>query len=141
MFELSDFYTYCQNNSIDVIPFLGAPRAGVTMGEDDLYSIFLDFSKIQSTRLLKGVCYHELGHAATGSLHKVDSPFETVERSEYRANRWAVEKFLTEQDFREAFAAGYSEPWELSEYFDLPENEVINALSYWTERKGINFNA
>lgn len=140
MFELSDFYTYCQNNDIDVIPFLGSPRPGVTMGEDDLYAIFLDFSKIQSTRLLKGVCYHELGHAATGALHKVDSPFELVERSEYRANRWAVEHFLTAQNFREAFAAGYTEPWELSEYFDLPEEDIINALTYWTERKGIDFN-
>lgn len=140
MFELSDFYAYCKHNDIDVIPYSGAPRAGVTMRDDSLYTIFLDFSKIHSTRLLKGVCYHELGHAATGALHKVDSPFELVERSEYRANRWAVETFLTAQDFREAFAAGYTEQWELSEYFDLPEEDIKKALTYWAERKGIDFN-
>lgn len=140
MFELSHFYDYCQKNDVDVIPFNGMPTEGVTMRNAAGYAIFLDFTKIQSTRLLKGVCCHELGHTGTGALHKVSSPFETVERSEYRANRWAAEHYLTEQDFRDAFASGYTEPWELSEYFDLPEQDVKNALTYWAERRGIDFN-
>jgi len=63
-----------------------------------------------------------------------------VGRSEYRANRWAAENFLTETDFRIAFADGYTDIWELAEYFDLPEETVKSALTYWTERKGIDFN-
>lgn len=140
MFELSDFYNHCRNNDIDVIPFAGCPSPGATIRDGSDYAIFLDFTKIRSARLLRGVCVHELGHAATGALHKVSSPFETVERSEYRAQRWAAEHYLTEADFRDAFAAGYTEPWELAEYFDLPEEDVKNALSYWTERRGIDFN-
>ena len=140
MFELSDFYAYCKNNEIDVIPYCGLPEKGATIRDGSWYAIFLDFTKIQSTRLLKGICCHELGHASTGALHKVCSPYETVERSEYRANRWMTEHFLNEGDFREAFAAGYTEPWQLAEYFDLPEQDVKNALSYWTERRGIDFN-
>ncbi len=139
MFELSDFYGYCRDKQIDVIPYGGCPNPGATIKDGDWYAIFLDFSKVQSTRLLRGVCYHELGHAATGALHKVDSPFETVERSEYRANRWAAEHYLTEQDFREAFSYGYTELWQLAEYFDLPEQDIKNALTYWTERREIDF--
>ncbi len=138
MFELSDFYTYCRDHRIDVIPYSGCPQPGATVRYEGLYAIFLDFTKIRSAKLLRGVCYHELGHAATGALHKVNSPYETVERSEYRANRWAAEHFLTAQDFREAFAAGYTEPWQLSEYFDLPEADVRKALTYWTERRGMD---
>lgn len=140
MFELSHFYDYCQKNNVDIIPFYGMPADGVTMRNAMGYAIFLDFTKIQSTRLLKGICCHELGHANTGALHKVCSPYETVERSEYRANRWMAEHFLNEEDFREAFAAGYSELWQLAEYFDLPEPDIKNALTYWTERRGIDFN-
>ena len=140
MFELSDFYTYCREHQVDVIPYSGLPCEGATLRDADQYAIFLDFSRICSTRLLRGVCCHELGHAATGALHKVSSPFDLVERSEYRANRWAAEHCLTEADFREAFSAGYSELWELAEYFDLPEQDVKNALTYWSERKGIDFN-
>ena len=139
MFELSDFYGYCKQNNVDVIPYTGMPSMGATLRDGSDMAIFLDFSLIHSTRQLKGVCLHEQGHAATGALHKVASPYETVERSEYRANRWCAQHFLTPEDFRKAFALGCRELWELSEYFDLPQEDVGKALSYWTDRRGITF--
>ena len=139
MFELSHFYSCCQQNNVDIIPFFEMPTEGVTMRNGTDYAIFLDLAKITSTRRFRGICCHELGHAATGALHKVDSPYELAERSEYRANRWVAEHYLTADDFRDAFKAGYTEPWQLSEYFDLPEQDVKKALSYWTERRGIIF--
>jgi hypothetical protein len=139
VFEISDFYGYCKSHNVDVIPYDGCPQPGATIRDQGFYAVFLDFTKIKSTRLLRGVCFHELGHIATGALHKVDSPYELVERSEYRANRWATETFLTEDAFREAFALGYTELWQLSEYFDLPERVISDALTYWKERKNISF--
>ncbi len=139
MFEIADFYDYCKENSIAVIPFDRCPQPAATIRDQDFYAVFLDFTKIRSARLLRGVCYHELGHVATGALHKVDSPYETVERSEYRANAWSAEHFLPASAFREAFRAGYTELWQLAEYFDLPEREIQSALAYWTESKGLQF--
>lgn len=140
MFELSEFYQYCRENQIDVIPYSGMPGEGATLRDADQYAIFLDFAQICSTRLLRGVCCHEQGHAATGALHKLSSPFELVERSEYRANRWAAERYMTADDFREAFSAGYTELWELAEYFDLPEQDIKKALTYWSEQRAVDFN-
>ena len=139
MFEISNFYDYCKKHQVDVIPYAGCPQPGATVRDQGFYAVFLDFTKIPSTRVLRGVCCHELGHAATGALHKVDSPFELVERSEYRAARWVAENYLTAELFREAFAAGYSELWQLAEFFDLPEDCIKTALTYWKERKGIDF--
>lgn len=139
MFEISDFYDYCKDHNVAVIPFDRCPQPAATIRDQDFYAVFLDFTKIRSARLLRGICYHELGHVATGALHKVDSPYELVERSEHRATRWAAEHFLTEEAFREAFHAGYTELWQLSDYFDLPERDIASALSYWTECKGIRF--
>ena len=141
MFELKDFYDYCRAEQVAVIPFTGMPAPGATLRDGEEYGIFLDFSQISTTRLLRGVCCHELGHAATGALHKVSSPYELVERSEYRANRWCARNYLTEEAFREAFALGYTEPWQLAEYFDLPERDVKSALTYWTERRSVDFNS
>lgn len=140
MFELSHFYEYCRRNRVAVIPYDGAPAPGTTIRDGDVYAVFLDFSKIQSTRLLRGVCCHEMAHVATGALHKVCSPFERWERSEYRANRYMAQQFLSEEDFRDAFRAGYTELWQLSEFFELPEEDVKKALTYWTERRGVDFN-
>ena len=139
MFEISDFYDYCKANHVDVIPYDGCPQPGATIRDEGFYAVFLDFTKIKSTKLLRGVCFHELGHVATGALHKVDSPYELVERSEYRAARWVTENYLTEEAFRDAFRAGYVELWQLSEYFDLPESVIKDALTYWKERKSIDF--
>lgn len=124
---------------MDVIPYAGCPQPGATIRDQGCYAVFLDFSKIQSLQLLRGVCYHELGHLATGALHKVDSPYELVERSEYRAARWTAEHFLTPEAFRAAFESGYTEVWQLAEYFDLPEDSIKAALTYWKERKNILF--
>lgn len=140
MFELSDFYQYCRENRVDVIPYAGCPKPAATIRDRGHYAVFLDFTKIHSTRLLRGVCSHELGHVATGALHKVDSPYELVERSEYRANRYVAEHFLHSEDFRRAFAEGYTEPWQLAEYFEMPEEDIRRALAYWTDSKGVCFN-
>lgn len=140
MFDLANFYDYCTENDVDIIPYMGMPSEGMTIRDSGNYAVFLDILKIQSTRVLKGVCFHETGHVGSGALHKVDSPFETVERSEYRANRWSIERYLTAEDFREAFSAGYTELWQLADYFDLPEEIIKTALTYWTERRGIDFN-
>jgi hypothetical protein len=140
VFEISDFYHYCKTHQVDVIPYDGCPKPGATIRDGSFYAVFLDFTKIKSTRLLRGICYHELGHVATGALHKVDSPYELVERSEYRANRWSAEHYLTQAHFREAFSHGCTELWELAEYFDMPEPDVARALHYWTQCRGIDFN-
>ena len=140
MFEIADFYRYCREHQVDVIPFAGCPQPAATLRDAGCYAVFLDFTKIRSTRLLRGICCHELGHIATGALHKVDSPYELVERSESRAIGWTAQTYLTQEKFREAFSQGYTELWQLAEYFDLPESDIHAALSYWTQRKGIDFN-
>ena len=50
-----------------------------------------------------------------------------------------AQKYLTPQDFKEAFSFGCRELWQLAEYFELPEEDVKNALTYWTERRGMDF--
>lgn len=122
-----------------MIPFDRCPQPGATIRDGTHYAVFLDFSKIRSTRLLRAVCCHELGHVATGALHKVDSPFETAERSEYRANRYVAQKYLTKEEFQEAFDLGLTELWQLEEYFDLPQKDILSALTYWRERRGVTF--
>lgn len=139
MFELSHFYDYCQQNNVDIIPFDGMPSEGATIRDGSDYAIFLDFTKLPTLRQIRGVCMHELGHTATGALHKVSSPFETVERSEHRAIRYTAEAYLTADGFRQAFAAGARELWELADYFDLPEEDVRTAYAYWTQNRGISF--
>ena len=141
MFELRNFYHYCRQNQVDIIPYMGIPQPGATIRDGSHYAIFLDFSQISTTRLLRGVCAHELSHVATGALHRPDSPFDLAERSEYRANRYFSQHYLTCKELKKAFCLGYTQLWQLSEYFDLPEQDIEKALNYWRNSRNIDFNA
>ena len=140
MFELSEFYRYCRENEVDIIPYTGLPQPGATLRDGGHMAVFLDFSQIKTTRLLRGVCAHELSHLTTGALHRPCSPYDLAQRSEYRANRYVAERFLTPEDFREAFDTGYTESWQLAEFFELPEEDVKRAYDYWVQARGVDFN-
>lgn len=82
---------------------------------------------------------HELGHCATGYTHQSDSPLDLVCQHEYKANKWAVERFLPFSDSQAAVKDGYTEIWELAEYFSVSEEFIRWALYYYIEYKGCRF--
>ena len=141
MFELSQFYRYCRQNNVDIIPYAGIPQPGATIRDGENYAVFLDFTQIRTTRLYRGVCAHELSHLSTGSLHRPASPYDLAERSEYRANRHFAQQYLSVKELKEAFRLGFTQLWELADYFDLPEQDIEKALNYWRNSRNINFNA
>lgn len=88
---------------------------------------------------MKGALAHEVGHCATGCTHKVSSSLDLVEKHEYTANRWAIERYLPFDAMNDAMEHGYVEPWALAEYFDLPENFILKAIRYYTIYRGQKF--
>ena len=97
---------------------------------------FYEYHRQNDVPIIPFPCMHENGHTATGALHKCASPYETVERAEHRAVRYTAERYLTAEDFNEAFQAGYTELWQLAEWFDLPEPDVAAAYHFWKEARG-----
>lgn len=140
MFCLSDFYNYCIENDVDVIPFNHLPASAATVRYRGDYSVGLNFEQIRTARQLRTVTMHEVGHLHTGALHKVDSPFQLVEQSEYRADADSFRRYLPVSEIADAMQKGYTEPWQLAEYFDLDEDYIKKALHYWTECRGVDFN-
>ena len=70
----------------------------VTLEVGGAYGIFMDFDNIHSSRDEAAVVAHEGGHASTGATHKVCSPFDLVEKHEYKAWKWAVQNYISEDD-------------------------------------------
>ena len=140
MFDLSNFYDYCTEKDVDLFVQQDMPFWAVILRDQGYYAIAMNPNKIPDMRCFRAVCMHEQGHVATGALHKVSSPYQLWEQSEYRANRWDYEEYLSPQDFRTAFRKGYTAPWQLAEYFDLPQRDIEKALHYWTQCREVNFN-
>ena len=125
MFSLSDFYGYCKMNDVDVFPFNSLPQAACTARDQGYYAVALNFSKLKTTRSMRTAMMHESGHLHTGALHKVYSPFQIVAQNEYRADADSFRRYLPADELREAMRQGYTEPWQLEEFFDLDEDNIL----------------
>lgn len=104
------------------------------------YAVFIDPDCFSSIKDIKEAIAHEIGHCATGCTHKLSSPLDLIEKHEYEANRWAIEKYLPFEAINEAIKAGHTETWELADYFGVSESAIKMALNYYTERRGMRFN-
>ena len=132
--ELNELYELADKNHIDVDFF---PLQQLTsLSTPD--SIAINADKLRTTSEEKFVLGHELGHCMTGSFYRINT-FETRERIEGRANRWAIKNLLPWKELREAVCAGITTPWELAEYFNLPEQFIKKSVDYYINACGKSF--
>ena len=87
MFQLSDFYGYCKQNDVDVMPFAMLPRAACTVRDGQNYAVVLNFKRLHTVRQMRTAMLHESGHLHTGALHKQPVPVGGAERVPRRCGR------------------------------------------------------
>lgn len=133
MKALTTLYNMLQEDSIFLESHKVTDHKAVTLRMNrEYYAVFVDYNKIETLEDEFNVVAHEYGHCASGTTHKLDSPFDFISRNEYRANRCAVHKFLPFEKYKEACDYGCYEFWEFAEYLDLPEKFVRLAYEVYT---------
>ena len=105
----------------------------VTISYGERYAVFMDFFEINGTANLNWSLGHELGHCATGATHRVGSPFELIQKHEYKANRYFFTRYIPPCQFEDAFKRGITEKWEIAEWFELPEEFIIKAWTFYLD--------
>lgn len=74
---------------------------------------------------------HELGHCITGSFYNRYSPHDLRQKHERKADKWAIREVIPEQELREAVDAGFTEPWDLADLFDVTIPFMMKAMCYY----------
>ncbi|MCK9477957.1 MAG: ImmA/IrrE family metallo-endopeptidase [Firmicutes bacterium] len=133
MQALTNLYNELQKENIVLENLNIANHKAATINIEKDFAVFVDYDKITTLDDEFNVVSHEYGHCATGTTHKVCSPYELISRHEYRANRHAIYKFLPFEKFKEAHYKGYDEFWEIAEYLDLPEKFVRLAYDIYAK--------
>ena len=110
-----------------------------TLEMNEKYAVFLDPVCFASMLKLKDALMHEEGHCATGCTHKLSSSLDLIEKHEHTANRWAIERYLPFNELNRAVMNGYTEIWDLADYFDVSEDFIKKAIKYYTESRGFKF--
>ena len=102
--------------------------------------LVIDRSRCRTAAKERTVLAHEAGHYLSGAFYLAYSPYEIKEQAESKAFAASVEKYVPVEELRRAMASCFTEPWQLADYFNLEEDYIKEALHYWTECRGVDFN-
>ena len=135
MKQLRSLYRVARKSGIPVDSFPLPRSASLSLADSDgRCYIALDPRQVESLADEKVKLAHELGHCETGSFYNPWSPLDIPQKHENRADHWAYQQLLPLRLLESAFRKGIVQPWELAEYFDLPESFVRGALAYYRQR-------
>lgn len=130
--ELLELYQLADAEHIAVYSFdLPQTHSLSLMNNDGSCAVAIDPFGLNSTKDEKIRLAHELGHCVTGSFYNRYSDFDIRARSEYKADKWAIKKLIPKDELQAAFEQGYTEPWDLAEYFNVTEEFIIKAVNYY----------
>ena len=124
-----DLYVLAEQQNIEVIE-TSLPENGSLSLMDDAGNCYIgiDESVMDGGALEIVHMAHELGHCLTGSFYNRHTRFDFRQRHENRADKWAVRQIISVEDLDTAIAAGYTEVWQLAEYFSVTEQFMRKAI-------------
>ena len=132
--ELLELYQLADEEHIPVYSFdLPQTQSLSLMNNDGSCAVAIDPFGLNSTKDEKIRLAHELGHCVTGSFYNRYSDFDIKAKSEYKADKWAIKKLIPKDELQAAFEQGYTEPWDLAEYFNVTEEFIIKAVNYYND--------
>lgn len=137
-----DLYEYAETCGYDVYWFTfdtdQVPCVSIPLS-DGTCAIALNPYQFKSLADERYKLAHELGHCETSSFYNRFSPIDERGRYERRADRWAIKKLLPFEEMKAALSQGYTEIYELAEYFTVPEDLIHQAIEYYTGPCGLSF--
>ena len=121
----------CKNNiTVDKFPF-SKVEAMSLMDLDGQCFIGLNPATIRSDADERNKLAHELGHCLTGAFYNQYSSFDCRQRHENTARKWEIAYLIPVSALEDAVASGYTEAWQLSELFSVPEALIHEAVCWY----------
>lgn len=129
--KTTDLYLLAESSDTEVICFdLPSTHSVSVMAESGRCYIGMDPFAIETEAEERVHLAHELGHCKTGTFYSLDSPLETRERLEIRADRWAIRTLIPADELNVVLGL-VNEAWALAEYFGVTEEFMLKAIEYY----------
>lgn len=131
---LTEVYEYAENGNVEIdnVPLL-CHNALIIDNNDGTYNIGINQSILKSSIDEKMAISHEIAHCMTDAFYNAYTPLNTKRMAEARAVRHQIKMLVPKEDLCVALMNGYTEIWELAEYFDVPDCFIIKAVEYYKE--------
>lgn len=134
MQTVDDLLAYADESGFDVDFFMLNHSASLSVQLPQKCCIAINPLQLNDTADEKMKLAHELGHCSTGAFYNRYSPFDIVGRQEHRANVWAYKRLVPKSELDCVVKSGRTEPWELAEWFGVPERFIRDAIAYYEGR-------
>lgn len=121
---MTSLHSIAEKNNIEVDYFPMKKLKAFSLA----HTIIINPELVKTVREEKECMAHELGHQIKNAFYDIDSTLETRARQEERATRWAVQKLIPARELKEALKKGYTEIWQLAEYFDVSCEFMADAV-------------
>ena len=136
MTGLQRLHDYAEQNRIMVYTTQISFAPAVTIREEDetdgeFFHIVFDPCQVRGESAEKDVLLHELSHIAVGAFYTNEHNVYFRRKAENRTLRWQIHQAIPKDELLEAVEAGYTEPWELAELFNVSQELVEKAIHYY----------
>ncbi len=125
---LLDLYQRAEQEGIDVDYFPMREVVSFSLPEG---LIAMDVDKMKNSQEEKVFLAHELGHIETGSFYNVHSGLDVRGKHERRADKQAIKMLVPKDELDNAVNSGFTELWELADYFDVSEDFMKKAICWY----------
>lgn len=122
-----DLYDFAAQKCIDVMK-IDCTQSGSVSLITDTGCCYVGLDKNANGIQEKVMLAHEIGHCQTGAFYNRYSKLNIISKLEYKADKWAIKKLLPEKDLERALVNGYTEVWQLAEYFEISEELIKKAF-------------
>ena len=91
--------------------------------------IGIDYRAIKGEKEERQYLAHDIGHCVKGAFYNFYSDYDSISQQEYRADEAATRFLVPQIDLEIALQTGYTEMWQLCEYFEVDEKYI--RLAFW----------
>lgn len=132
MVNVVDLYDYAERQGYDVDWFSMSTSSSLSvMLPDGHCCIAIDPWKMDTLAKERVRLAHELGHCEEGAFYNPFAAYDLRQKHEHRADKWAIKKLVPKDELDAAVKAGYTEVWQLADYFGVDDDFIRKAVCWY----------
>lgn len=132
--ETTSLYDVLENENIHYSNHKLINSSGMIAHYEDVIAIIVDEEKTNTTISRNTVLIQELGHFYSGAYYKTNSPYELIDKMEYKADKKSWETFFPYIKIKELMKKGFTTVTQLAEYFDVEAPYMARCVNYYYNR-------
>lgn len=133
MVDLLSLYRQAERDNIGVYWFtMDSAESLSIQASDGSCAIAMDPWYLHTHAEEKTKLAHEMGHCETGSFYNEGAALDIRQKHENKADKWAIEHVVPENELRIAIMDGCTELWQLAERFGVTIDFIKKAVCLYT---------